>query len=150
MAGNTSRPRPVVVSRLVTCRGWHRERVEPLPSLRQWQTRLSFVVSVLFDVVPPSFVGVLAGVARTVAPGNPGPPGWTSRRFSDLNSNEMFSEKSRIRSSTMTHSCVSVRNWVALLHEEVHHRVPFAPVVVLAQNPRSNRQLWLEIRREIL
>jgi hypothetical protein len=38
------------------------------------------------------------------------------RGFSDLNSNEMFSGKSRNRFSTMTHSrmgYVSVRNWVA-------------------------------------
>jgi hypothetical protein len=75
MDGNTSRPRPVVVSRLVTCWGWHIEKVEPHPFLRRRQTKPSFVValvvSVLFDVVLPlsvfvrqtSFVGVLAGVA---------------------------------------------------------------------------------------
>jgi hypothetical protein len=37
------------------------------------------------------------------------------RGFSDLKSNEMFSGKSRIKSSTITHSgmvCVSVRSWV--------------------------------------
>jgi hypothetical protein len=68
------------------------EGVEPLPFLRRRQTKPFFVgalvVSVLFDVVPPlfvfvgqtSFIGVLAGVARTVAPGSPGPLGWTSRR----------------------------------------------------------------------
>jgi hypothetical protein len=70
----------------------HREGVEPLPFLQRRQTKPFFVgalvVSVLFDVVPPlfvfvgqtSFIGVLAGVARTVAPGSPGPLGWTSRR----------------------------------------------------------------------
>jgi hypothetical protein len=74
---------------LVTWRR-HREGVEPLPFLRRRQTKPFFVgalvVSVLFDVVPPlfvfvgqtSFIGVLAGVA--VAPGSPGPLGWTSRR----------------------------------------------------------------------
>jgi hypothetical protein len=59
------------------------------------------------------------------------------RGFSDLNSNEMFSGKS----CTFRDGLCQGAQLGGLLHEEVHHRVPFGPVVVLAQNQRSNRQL---------
>jgi hypothetical protein len=117
------------------------------------------VVSVLCDLVPPTFgfarqnhcVGILEDVGWTVAPGNPGlldgPLATWLFRFEKQRDALRKEPHQVLHHYTLRDGLRQRAQLGGLLHEEVHHRVPFGQVVALAQNPRSNRQLL--IRRPV-